>query len=187
MNCGLKEEKYDIRILVKASQTGHRDSFDKIVQLYQIRAMRLAVRILGNNQDASEAVQDGFVKAYMNIAALKETDRFESWFFRIIANTAISMRKRQRSRLKINEVPGYNIQREVYSPIENQINMELTEAIQEAMQKLSKKQAKVIALFGFEDLSQQQVAEIMNCSVESVRWHVHKARQKLKVLLKEHL
>ncbi len=55
------------------------------------------------------------------------------------------------------------------------------------MSKLSKKEAKAIALFGIEDLSREKVAEIMGCSAEAVKWHVFKARQKLKVLLKEYL
>jgi len=55
------------------------------------------------------------------------------------------------------------------------------------MLRLSRKQAKAITLFGLEDLSQEQVSEMMGCSVEAVRWHVFRARQKLKVWLKEYL
>ena len=71
--------------------------------------------------------------------------------------------------------------------MESQIGEELKEEIQRAMLKLSKKEAKAIALFGIEDLPREKVAEIMGCSTEAVRWHVFKARQKLKVLLKEYL
>ena len=55
------------------------------------------------------------------------------------------------------------------------------------MLKLTKKQAQAIALFGIENLPQEKVAEIMGCSAEAVRWHIFKARQKLKVLLKDYL
>ena len=55
------------------------------------------------------------------------------------------------------------------------------------MFRLSGKEARAITLFGLEDMSQRQVAEIMGCSVQAVRWHVFRARQKLKVLLKEYL
>ena len=187
MNCGLKEEKYDIQGLVRESLAGNRSSFEEIVRLYQERAMQLAIRILGNAHDASEAVQDGFVKAYLNIEKLKEPERFESWFFRIIANTAISRRKtatRRAENIKIVDYPG---NKKSHSPVEDQLNDELQYEIQKAMLKLSKKQSQAIALFGIEDLSQEQVAQIMNCSVAAVKWHVHKARQKLKVLLKEYL
>ena len=55
------------------------------------------------------------------------------------------------------------------------------------MAKLPDKQAKAIALFGLQDMSQNDVAQIMNCSVESVRWHVFQARKNLKELLKDYL
>ena len=55
------------------------------------------------------------------------------------------------------------------------------------MLKLTDKEAKAITLFGLDGLTQREVAEMMDCSVESVRWHVYRARQKLRVLLKEHL
>ena len=148
--------------------------------------MRLAVRILGNTNEASEAVQDGFVKAYLNIDKLKDPACFDTWFFRIIANTAISRRKDFKHRIESIKISDFS-EKYVKTPYENQINEELSEAIQEAMLKLSKKQAMAIALFGIENMSQEQVAQIMKCSVEAVRWHVHKARQKLKVLLKEHI
>jgi RNA polymerase sigma-70 factor (ECF subfamily) len=55
------------------------------------------------------------------------------------------------------------------------------------MLKLSKKEAKAISLFGLENLSHKEIAQIMGCSIEAVRWHVFRARQKLKILLREYL
>jgi len=186
VNDNLKENADDVERLVGTSQAGERGAFDELVRLYQQPAMQIAVRILGNANDAAEAVQDGFVKAYVSINKLKKPKRFEAWFFRIITNTAISRRtaaKRRTEKIKIIEGGSET----TFSPVENQIGEELKEAIQRAMLKLSKKEVKAIALFGIEDLSQNEVAEIMNCSVETVRWYVYRARKKLKVLLKEYL
>jgi len=180
-------ETSDIERLVKASQAGDRGAFDEIVRLYQQRVMQVAVRILGNTNEAAEAVQNGFVKAYLNISKLREPKRFEAWFFRIIANTAISQRKAAKCRAEKIKIAGGSGSKKVFSPEESQIGEELKEAIQQAISKLSKKEAKAIALFGIEDLSREKVAEIMGCSAEAVTWHVFKARQKLKVLLKEYL
>jgi RNA polymerase sigma-70 factor (ECF subfamily) len=73
------------------------------------------------------------------------------------------------------------------SPDEAEHGRDLRAAIKEAMLKLTDKEAKAITLFGLDGLTQREVAEMMDCSVESVRWHVYRARQKLRVLLKEHL
>lgn len=187
MNDSLKVKTSDIERLVKASQAGERGAFDEIVRLYQRRAMQIAVRMLGNVSEAAEAVQNGFFKAYLGIGKLKEPKRFEAWFFRIIANTAISQRRAAKRRVEEIKVVGDCGSKRAFSPVEDQIGEELKEEIQQAMLKLSKKEAKAIALFGIEDLSREKVAEIMGCSAEAVRWHVFKARQKLRVLLKEYL
>jgi RNA polymerase sigma-70 factor (ECF subfamily) len=187
VNDSLKFQTSDIERLVKASQAGDRGSFDELIRLYQRRAMQIAVRMLGNASEAAEAVQSGFVKAYLSIKKLREPKRFEAWFFRIVANTAISQRKAAKRRVEKIKVSGDCGGKKAFSPEENQAGEELKEAIQRAMLKLSKKEAKAISLFGIEDLPREKVAEIMGCSAEAVRWYVFRARQKLKVLLKEYL
>ena len=90
MNGNSKTKVVDIERLVRASQAGDRSSFDKLVGMYQRQAMQVAIRILDDADGAAEAVQNGFVKAYLNIEKLKESKRFEAWFFQIITNTALS-------------------------------------------------------------------------------------------------
>ncbi len=187
MNGNSKTNVVDIERLVKASQAGIQGSFDELVVLYQRRAMRVAVRMLGDINEAAEAVQNGFVKAYLSIDKLREPRRFEAWFFRIIANTAISQRRAARGRAEKIKIAGDCEDKKAFSPEDREAGKELKEAIQQAMLRLTNKQAQAIALFGIEDLPRDEVAEIMGCSAEAVRWHVFKARQKLKVLLKEYL
>lgn len=186
MNGNSKTKVVDIERLVRASQAGDRSSFDKLVGMYQRQAMQVAIRILDDADGAAEAVQNGFVKAYLNIEKLKESKRFEAWFFQIITNTALSWRRAAKDRMKKMRMAGCVNQKKI-SPACRESGRELQQEIKRAMLKLSKKQAQAIALFGIDDLPQDKVAEIMNCSKEAVRWHVFKARQKLKVLLKDYL
>ena len=78
----------EVEQLVEASQAGQRCAFDELVRMYQRRAMRAALRILGDVNEAAEAVQDGFVKAYVEIGKLRDVRRFEVWLLRIVVNTA---------------------------------------------------------------------------------------------------
>jgi RNA polymerase sigma factor (sigma-70 family) len=174
--------------LVEASSQGNRDAFDELVELYQRQAMQVAISILGNADEAAEAVQTGFVKAYLGINKLREPKYFEIWLLRIISNTAISYRKAAKRRAEATETVEYRSQQiSTFSPEDTADTNELREAIQTAMFKLSKKEAQAITLFGLEHLSQEQVAETMGCSVQAVRWHVFRARKKLKVLLRKYL
>ena len=177
----------DIEQLVKASQRAERGAFDELVRLHQRRAMKAAVKVLGDANEAAEAVQQGFFAAYLKIGKLRDASRFDAWLLKIVANAAISRRRAAKRRFeRIRDTEGYEDKNAV-GPAENSRALELKEAIQQAMLKLSAKEARAIALFGLEDLSQMQVAQIMGCSVGAVRYHVYKARQKLKVLLKEYL
>lgn len=177
----------DIDRLVQSCQAGDKDAFGQLVRLHQRPAMQMAVRLLADVTEASEAVQAGFIKAYLNISKLNQPGRFGIWLLRIVANEAISQRRAAKRRMQIIKTADCHRVKKVPSPVQNSITEELKEAIQRAMFELSGKQAKAISLFGLEDLSHSQVAEIMGCSTEAARWHVFKARQKLKVLLKEYL
>ena len=187
MNNSQKVNTCNIERLVEASQAGDRGAFDELVRLYQRRAMRVAVGMLGDANDAAEAVQNAFVKAYLSIDKLKEPERFEVWLLRIVTNTAISQRRAARRRAERIEVADGYEDKKAVSLADKAVGEELKEAMRAAMQRLSKKEAKAISLFGLKDLSQREAAEIMGCSAAAVGWHVFKGRQKLKVLLKEYL
>ena len=186
MDSAKKVDTSKIKRLVEESQAGDRRAFDQLVRLYQRRAMQVAVGISGNVNEAAEAVQVAFVKAYLSIEKLKEPGRFEVWLLRIVANAAISQRRKADRRSQEIDADRYNDSREP-SPLDKEIARELKKAIAQAMLKLSDKEAKAISLFGLKDLSHKETAEIMGCSVQTARWFVFEARRKLKVLLKEHL
>jgi RNA polymerase sigma-70 factor (ECF subfamily) len=159
----------DVERLVEASQAGDRYAFDDLVRLYQRRAVHLAIRLLGNTNDATEVVQQAFIKAYLKIDKLREPKRFESWLLRIVANLATDRRTAAKRRSEIVKTAGCCSDKKTISPVEREIRAELEEAIRR------------------EDLSHKEVAAIMGCSVGTARWHVFRARRKLSVLLKDYL
>ncbi|MFH1581436.1 MAG: sigma-70 family RNA polymerase sigma factor [Pseudomonadota bacterium] len=178
---------HNIEHLVKTSQMADRGAFDELVRLFQRQAMKTAFRVTGDVNEACEAVQQGFVKAYIKIGTLKNPEHFGTWLLRIVINTAISQQKAAKRRWERIKIDGSQELNNTVSQVDQGSENELKEAIRLAMTKLSAKEAKAISLFGIEDLPQKEVAEIMGCSVEAVRYHVFKARKKLKVLLKDYL
>lgn len=159
--------------------------------------MQVALRMLGDVEKAAEAVQNSFIKAYLlrrcistaslNIGKLKQPERFEVWLLRIVTNAAISQAGKAKYTVQKITIADSVEDKKMLSPAEKENAEELKETIQRAMLKLSRKEAKAISLFGLKDLSHKEVAKIMGCSVEAVRWHVFRARQKLKTLLKDYL
>jgi len=180
------KNKRECARLVRASQAGRREAFNELVRMYQELAMAVAVRILGNAGEAEDTVQKGFVKAYLNIGSLKQAEKFEFWLLRIMANTAISQGRAKKLR-KWKIKSAWYRKRKQSSAAGKQENFELKESIEKAMLKLSGKEAMSISLFGLDGFSHKEVADVMNCSVETSRWYVYRARKKLKAELKEYL
>jgi RNA polymerase sigma-70 factor (ECF subfamily) len=181
-------EQSGIAELVKAAQAGDKMAFGRLVQSYQRQAMGLALGILGNVHDAAEVVQEAFVKAYVGLGGLSRPERFRFWLLKIVSNEAISRRRAVR-RLGIvtklfllDRVEGRSAGAQ-----ERENADELQAAIEGAMRQLTGKEAEAITLFGLDGLPHGEVGRIMGCSAGAVRWHVHRARKKLRVLLKEYL
>jgi RNA polymerase sigma-70 factor (ECF subfamily) len=174
--------------LVKAGQTGDRAAFDRLVLLHQRQAMGLALGILGNVHDAAEVVQDALVKAYLGLGGLNQPERFQPWLLKIVANAAISRcRSARRHRILTRIFVAGTVERRAAEPPEGERGEELRVAIERALERLSAKEAEAIALFGLDDLPHREVGRIMGCSTGAARWHVHRARKKLRVLLKDYL
>ncbi len=181
-------EQDEVVRLVWASRAGDRAAFDRLVLLYQRQAVGLAFGILGNRDDAAEVAQEAFLKAHLSLGRLSEPARFRFWLLKIVANEAVSRRRTARRRRIITRLfLAAQTQRQSPGPQEKENADELQKAVERAMRQLTDREARAIALFGLGDLPQEEVARIMGCSAGAVRWHVHRARKKLRVLLKEHL
>ncbi len=181
-------EQNDTVELVRTAQAGDKAAFSRLVQLYQRQAVGLALGILGNKDDAAEVVQEAFVKAYLGLGSLSQPERFRFWLLRIAVNEAIGRRRAvRRRRIGISLFLGATVEKRSLGPEEETNADELQEAVERAVGRLTTKEAKAIALFGLDDLSYDEVGQIMGCSAGAVRWHVHRARKKLRALLKDYL
>lgn len=181
------DAKDDTSTLVKKSQEGDRNAFNLLVKRYQACAMKTALRILANADESAEAVQDAFVTAYLKIKKLRNPEKFGFWLLQIVTNYAI---RRQRLIVKRRRLFKNidHLQPAIPNHCENTISTgEIQSAIQSAMSKLTKTQIRALALFGIEELSHKEVADILGCSPGAARWHVFQARKKLKVLLKDYI
>lgn len=182
---------------VTAARSGDSQAFGELAKVYQRQCASVALRLLGNAHDAAELVQDALVKAFKNLGQLKESDRFGPWLMRIVTNLALNYRRsrgrRQAMSLEQNagdegsdlksSIPGS----ELDSPDRPLTSAELGSAIQQAMEELPEKQRLALVMFAIEKMPQKDVADVLNCSVEAVKWHVFMARKQLKKRLAEHM
>jgi RNA polymerase sigma-70 factor (ECF subfamily) len=183
--------------LVLAARRGELGAFDELVRRYQRKATAVAFRLLNNRDDAMEVVQDAFLNAYDRLASLDEPDRFGPWLLRIVGNLALN-RRRSRSLRKTVSLEGPWQDDEDrgelnrpdprdQTPLEIASGRELKQLIARAIDELPELQRQALVLFSMQNLPQKQVADMLGCSVEAVKWHVFTARKKLKERFKDYL
>ena len=174
---------------------GDLSAFEALVARYQRRANAVAYRLLNNADDAMEVVQDAFVKAYENLHTLRYPRRFGAWLMRIVSNEALN-RRRGRALRKTVSLDGVGpgdgrpapvVDTKGVSPVDAAVTGELKDVIAGAIEKLPAMQRDVVVLFCIGQMPQKDVAEILGCSVQTVKWHVFEARKALKEILVDYL
>ncbi|MFQ5500880.1 MAG: RNA polymerase sigma factor [Phycisphaerae bacterium] len=174
---------------------GDTAAFDVLIERYQRRAVAVAYRLLGNIEDAKDVCQDAFIKGFKSLASLQQPDRFGAWQMRIVTNLSLNFRRGRRANLSLStegEQGGINLdqvtrkdRRVRQDPSEPLQIAEARQAVTNAIEALPEPQRLALVLFAIERIPQKEVAEIMKCSVEMVKWNVFQARKTLKKTLAE--
>ncbi len=184
--------------LVRRARDGDTGAFGRLVRMYQRRAVSVAYRLVGNSADASDVSQEAFVRAYRNLGQLDDPARFGAWLMRVVSNLSLNFRRsraaRPASSLDAAMDAGAEFRRATTgSRVSGRESLgdssatELNSAVGRAMEQLPDAQRLALILFSVEGMPQKDVADILECSVELVKWNVFQARKKLKELLQEHL
>ena len=180
---------------VEAVRAGQTETFSQLVEAYQRVAVATAYRLLGNRDDAAEVAQDAFFKAFQALDRLNDPTRFGPWLLRTVTNLSLNARRSRKSRSTVSlEGAGARGADDDTSnrPIEPATSLgpvrraqghELRSAIEAALETLPDKQRLALVLFTIEGWPQKEIAELLDCSLETVKWNVFKARQRLREML----
>ena len=184
--------------LVKAALAGSNEAFDKLVQQYQRRAVAVASRLLRNLDDAMDVAQESFIRAYQALGQLNDPKRFGPWLLRIVANQALNFRRSHRKDPKISLDQTVSDDEDSTSPLmalagaeptaqEHVSAQELAGALEKAIAELPENLRDALVMFAVEKLPQKEIADIMGCSLQTVKWSVFEARRRLREKLENWL
>ena len=183
--------------IVQRVQAGDVAAFDALILKYRARVYSVVYNLTSNREDAADLTQDAFIKAFQSLHRFQGQSSFFTWIYRIAINSTFShMRKnRLRSFFSLEAVNGEEpVSQEIIAALTDKTGVErdtyvqeLQEKLNEAMQKLSIKHRTVVTLFEIDGLSHQEIADIMNCSVGTVRSRLHYAKQLLQAELQPYL
>lgn len=182
------------RELVERVQSGDVAAYDILVHRYRERLYSVVYNLTSNRDDALDLTQEAFIKAFQSINRFQGKSSFYTWIYRIAVNNTLSHLKKYRNRkfLSFDNLDNEASQSDIFEVIAAKtktekatLMKELHEKLNEALQKLSLKHRSVVVLFEIEGMSHEQIAEILKCSVGTVRSRLHYAKQQLRLYLKD--
>lgn len=156
---------------------------------YGRAAYNFAYRLTGNEPDARDLTQDAFIRVFRAWRSFQPGTSFLSWVYRIITNLYRDELRRRKGIFQ-QELPEDNAPQEyggakplAVDPIGTYIEEQLSEPLSVALAELSPEQRQVVILADIEELSYQEIAEVVGCSIGTVRSRLHRARNQLRRLL----
>lgn len=177
---------------IEAAQRGNLRAFNELVLTHQTVAYSVAYRLMGNADDAADATQDSFIKAYESLRQF-HGGSFRAWLLRIVTNTCYDMlRVRQRRQARIveetgeDDAPPVEVADLQAGPEDRALHAEMAGMIQEGIAALPDEQRVVLVLADIEGFSYQEIAQIVNTEMGTVKSRLSRARARLRDYLEEH-
>lgn len=170
---------------MEAARRGDRDAFNELVRSTYRDIYSLAYRLTGNPDDASDVVQDAYVRAYRAIRRFRGDSSFSTWMYRITSNCAsthLSRRSRQRTEELSDDVPIVDLRPEQDPSLRAEAAI-LRHHIDRAIRALPDRLRQVVVLRDLHDLSHSEIAAELGITTSAAKVRLHRARQRLRTIL----
>ncbi len=177
------QEEYS---LIDRIVAGEEALYATLVNKYKSYAYTIALKIVENRPDAEEVAQDGFIKAFHYLKKFNREAKFSTWLYRIVFNTAISYKRKNRQQFESieNSIVEYSDRAD-----QGLIKDDKRVFLSQAMQKLSDADRIAVELFYIKEFSLEETAEMLGQNINTLKVRIHRARQRLadelKKILKE--
>ncbi|MDD5200758.1 MAG: sigma-70 family RNA polymerase sigma factor [Terrimicrobiaceae bacterium] len=179
--------------LLAQSRLGNTRAFDRLITLHRDRVYMVAYHILRNNEEALDVVQESFLRAWKGLARFDGTASLGSWLSRIASNASIDVIRRRQAhpQTEFEAVPmaidaaSRTTPAQPAKPGESVDQAEIRERFERALGTLSPEHRAVILLKEIEDLSYQEIADTVGCSIGTVMSRLFYARKKLQTELRD--
>jgi RNA polymerase sigma-70 factor (ECF subfamily) len=182
--------------LVRRARRGDLTAYDDLVRRYQERIYATIYHMTSNHEDANDLAQDSFIKAFQALKSFKGGSTFYTWLYRIAVNKTINFLKQRKNRthMSLNDI-DFNAEHDTdlialtseKTPRRDAGLNELQKKLNEALLKLSEPHRLVVVLHDVQGQSHEEIAEIMDCNIGTVRSRLFYARQQMQAELADYL
>lgn len=173
---------------IKQVLKGDQNAFGEIVELYKDKVYQICFRMLWDRHEAEDAAQETFLKAFLNIHTYDQDKKFSTWLYRIATNLCIDKIRKKKPDYHLDAeiagTDGLNMYSHLSSgdqlPEEEVESLEVQETIHQAILLLPEKYRSVIVLKYIEELPLQEIADILELPLGTVKTRVHRGREALR-------
>jgi RNA polymerase sigma-70 factor, ECF subfamily len=180
-------------LLVERVQSGDREAFGLLVSKYQRKLLRLVMRLVRDPAEAEDVTQEAFIKAYRALPNFRGDSAFYTWLYRIGINTAKNWLVAHRRHMPtMSEITGDDSEgieegillRDDETPDRVLMSRQIGETVNAAMDALPEDLRTAISLREIEGLSYEEIAQVMDCPIGTVRSRIFRAREAIAVQLR---
>jgi RNA polymerase sigma-70 factor (ECF subfamily) len=182
----------EIQDLVEKAQKGDKEAFRDLFERFGKRVLAVVYGVLKNHEQAQEVTQEAFIKAYKNLHLFHHGSSFYTWLYRIAVNTAIDARRKKGSavevifdeQLAVEQGSDYDaLITKSTLPDKALENKDSEKYLKGCLEKIPESQRLAVILKDIEELSYQEIAEVMQCSIGTVMSRIHYGRKRLKEII----
>jgi RNA polymerase sigma-70 factor (ECF subfamily) len=183
--------------LIREAQRGDRSSFDSLVRRYDQSVLRLALHMLGNEQDAQDVHQEAFLKAYRHLGNFRFECSFYTWLYRIVTNLCLDQLRRRKSRREdpstiidskgdeMDLLSNLSDDRSMANPARELDRKRMGQSIADALDKLTPRERMVFELKHYQGLKLRTIGEMLSTTEETAKNTLFRATRKLRLNLAE--
>lgn len=176
--------------LIDAALAGDHEAFGGLVERYQDRLYNALVRFTGSPEDAYDLTQDALVQALVKLDHFRRDSAFFTWLYRIAFNRAVSVSRKKRERVSLDGLPegpsssaAAGALTTTSQPDTRALECERADLVHRALATLAEEHRQVLVLREFDGLDYQQIAEVVETPVGTVRSRLFRARSQLREVL----
>jgi len=174
--------------LIKKAKNGDTDSFEALILSCKEKAYNIALRYVQNEEDALDVLQESFIKIYRHLSKFNEQSRFDTWVYRIVVNTCNDMLRKNKKITYLDQVYKNEEDEEIVveiadnsaGPEELLERKEEGSYIFDCLNKLNDEHREIVVLRDINGFSYEEIAEILDCSIGTVKSKISRARHKFK-------
>lgn len=175
--------------LIELARKGNSESFETLISPCKKQAYNIAFRYLNHEEDAKDAIQEALLKAYRNLDKFQMESKFSTWLYRIVVNTCTDMLRKRKDTLHIlnedEEGPGfmaYDLWDTAPGPEDQIMQKEVKNKILDCLERVGPDHKEILILRDVNGLSYDEIAEILECSIGTVKSRISRARHSFKQL-----